>query len=475
MRSKTVSRQSSGVKKKKRKKNKGFGCFIFTIVIIVVLVIGGIAAYKYFTRDNYDSEKSFERYAKKYFKEVVESDDIGDEKTEYDYGEHVATAIQYPEIGLENADARTQAIIKEVQDGFKSKYGKNSNGKAALLIACDTYKGDQDTGSVVVKTSVKEENDKGDMTQVSSSVKTFTFNRENGAEIFSLMAFESGYQDKLTKFLKDEGYDKAGSEGISYDNFALSGKNAIFFFDAGKMDDSTLVKGIKVKPRDVEGMFRDEIKARSLDPSKPMVAITYDDGPNGKTTPKILDILEKNGAVATFFELGQNVDNVSNSKELLERMLELNCEVGSHSYNHPNMFQISDAAIKEQNEKTDKAIESKIGQKPTVYRPPYGNGNEKTTKIFGKPGILWSIDTEDWKSRNAASVVNVIKKSGNLDGKVILMHSIYDSTAQATEEILPWLQSQGYQTVTMSELLMYKYKEDPAQAKFYGYNYFYLQ
>ena len=155
-------------------------------------------------------------------------------------------------------------------------------------------------------------------------------------------------------------------------------------------------------------------------------------------------------------------------------MDELDCEIGSHSYDHPNLFTISDQKVKEQNDKTDKLIEDRIGRKPTVYRPPFGNGNEKTTKIFNKPGILWSVDTMDWSSRNADAVINVVKSVKDLDGKVVLMHSLYDSSAKATEVLVPWLQKQGYQLVTVSELLTYKYHEDPTEAKFYGYNYFYL-
>ena len=80
----------------------------------------------------------------------------------------------------------------------------------------------------------------------------------------------------------------------------------------------------------------------------------------------------------------------------------------------------------------------------------------------------------DWSSRNAKAVVKTIKREDSLDGKVILMHSIYDSSAKATEQIVPWLIKKGYQLVTVSELIKYKYNEDPKNGKFYGYNFFYL-
>ena len=115
------------------------------------------------------------------------------------------------------------------------------------------------------------------------------------------------------------------------------------------------------------------------------------------------------------------------------------------------------------------AIEKATGQKPTVFRAPYGNGNDNISKIFGLPGFNWSVDTLDWSSRNADSVVSIIKGSGDMDGGIILMHSIYDSTAEATEEIVPWLIDQGYQLVTISELMEYKYGHETLKDKYYGY------
>ena len=84
------------------------------------------------------------------------------------------------------------------------------------------------------------------------------------------------------------------------------------------------------------------------------------------------------------------------------------------------------------------------------------------------------MDTLDWRSKNAGAVVSSVKNVSNLDGKVVLMHSVYDSTAEAVEELVPWLKKNGYQLVTVSEMLRYKYKEEPKNGKLYGYNYFHL-
>ena len=88
------------------------------------------------------------------------------------------------------------------------------------------------------------------------------------------------------------------------------------------------------------------------------------------------------------------------------------------------------------------------------------------------PIYLWSVDTLDWKSRNAQSIIDEVKKIGDLDGQVILLHGIYGSTAEATAYLVPYLQEQGYELVTMAELVEAKHGETPQNSKIYGYSYF---
>lgn len=480
------SRSINKTGKKPRKRKRGFGRFIFLIVLIVIVVVGGVTAFGFFSGDSYDSEKSFEKYAKNYFSDAQEKDKIGEAVKKYDYGKPVSTAANYPKFDLKSVDSQIKDKIEEINADYQGKHeDEDATLKFAQLTTYDSYKSEKNTGSVVLKTVQREENKMGKQIQKKAIVNTFNFSLDKGIDVYPVMAFESGYQKKLSKFfesyLEDNYKDdltKDYKEYISTDNkfdkFALTKDGAIFYFDSDTVVKGTDIVSIEVKEKDVEGVFREKINPRGLDSSKPMVALTYDDGPAAGTSDRILDVFEKYNCVATFFEQGINVENVKDSKEILQRMEKLDCEIGSHSYNHPNLFQLTDAQIKEQNDKTDKLIEDRIGSKPTVYRPPFGNGNEKTTKIFNKPGILWSVDTMDWSSRNADSVIKVVKSVKDLDGKVVLMHSLYDSTAKATEELVPWLQEQGYQLVTVSELLTYKYHEDPTEAKFYGYNYFYL-
>ncbi|MBQ9708726.1 MAG: polysaccharide deacetylase family protein [Firmicutes bacterium] len=195
--------------------------------------------------------------------------------------------------------------------------------------------------------------------------------------------------------------------------------------------------------------------ARFVDPSKPMVALTYDDGPGLKSEDKIHDVLEKYDAVATFFYSGYMVKG---KEDRLKRSVENGCEIGSHTWDHPVLTSCDKKELKKQLNKTNKTIKKACGQAPVLFRPSYGITNKEINKKAKLPVIMWDIDTKDWKTRDAKKIYkSVIKrhKKNKLDGKIVLMHCIYDETADATAKIVPWLDAHGYQMVTVSEL--YKY------------------
>ena len=187
---------------------------------------------------------------------------------------------------------------------------------------------------------------------------------------------------------------------------------------------------------------------RGLDPTKKMIAITFDDGPSRSLTPKFLDLLEQYGAVATFFECG---NMLKANPQFLERMEELGCEVGNHTYSHPNLNSLSQEKVKAQISDTDAIIEEKLGHKATVVRAPYGNSNAKVREAVDRPLIYWTIDTLDWQSRNADAVFKKIVDS-SFDGAIVLMHSIHEPTYRACVKAIPWLIENGYQLVTVSEM-----------------------
>ncbi|MBE6748355.1 MAG: hypothetical protein E7557_03890 [Ruminococcaceae bacterium] len=190
--------------------------------------------------------------------------------------------------------------------------------------------------------------------------------------------------------------------------------------------------------------------ARVLDLTKPMVALTYDDGPSNSATTRILNTLEKYNSRATFFVVGSRVNSY---KSQIKRAYDLNCEIGNHTNNHATLTSLSGSGIKNELSNTDSKVKAITGENPVLMRPPGGSFNNSTVKNnTAYPIIMWSVDTRDWESRNASKIVSNIKNNVR-DGSIVLMHDLYDSTASATETIVPWLIKNGYQIVTVTELM----------------------
>ncbi len=210
-----------------------------------------------------------------------------------------------------------------------------------------------------------------------------------------------------------------------------------------KIESDTKIKNNKDENTDSQKYIK-----RKIDPKKPMIALTFDDGPHYKYTNKILDYLEKYNGAATFFVLGSNAEK---NKKVIKRIAESGNEIGNHTYDHKQLTKLSGEEITDEITKTANILEKITGVKPNLLRPTYGSVNDNVKLYSDAPLILWSIDTLDWKSRNKNKVVNAALKKVR-DGDIILMHDIYETTAMAAEVIIKELCSRGYQLVTINEL-----------------------
>lgn len=187
-----------------------------------------------------------------------------------------------------------------------------------------------------------------------------------------------------------------------------------------------------------------------IDPSKPMVAITFDDGPYSKTTPIMLDALEENYALATFFCLGQNAGYYP---EIVQREYELGMEVGTHTYQHLQLTKLSGSELDSEIKKSLENIEKAIGVNPKLMRPPYGDVNKEVLKAVGGYGLCcmnWSLDTEDWRTKNPDATYKEVMKA--VDGDVVLLHDIHEYNVDAVKRFVPDLIAKGFQLVTVPEL-----------------------
>ncbi len=197
---------------------------------------------------------------------------------------------------------------------------------------------------------------------------------------------------------------------------------------------------------------------KKVNPGQKMIALTFDDGPSyNKASDRILDTLEKYDAKATFFMIGENAESLPKN---VKRKAKLGMEIGSHSWDHTHYGEkVTDDDISKANE----AIMKITGKFPTAFRSPGGITSKNILKKCKKenlPVYYWSIDTADWQTRKAKTTVDRVIKNAE-DGDIVLMHEIYEETADAVEKIVPKLIKKGFKLVTCAELIEAKTGEKP--------------
>lgn len=211
----------------------------------------------------------------------------------------------------------------------------------------------------------------------------------------------------------------------------------------------------QILTKDYRALFVSEPKKTKKEAKKEtdkLIALTFDDGPNDTTTPKILKTLEKYDVKATFFMLSSSAKKYPKIAKLVA---EQGHEVANHTINHPNLNLVKKSRIEREIIESQKVIEEITGVKPSLFRPPYGEYNKTVIKVAEKSDqtiILWSVDSYDWKSKNKKKIINQIKKQ-KTPRSIILMHDIHETTADSVEGIIKHLQKSGYEFVTVSELL----------------------
>lgn len=208
-----------------------------------------------------------------------------------------------------------------------------------------------------------------------------------------------------------------------------------------------------------------EIRDLSKYEDKKLLAFTFDDGPNTSTTSLLLDNLDKYDAKVTFFVLGSRIDAHS---EVLQRAYLEGNQIGSHTYNHQNLFVIDNTTILKEINDTNEKIKEVTGEYPKLIRPPYGNTNSKIKALSSLSTVLWDVDTLDWKSRNAEKVCEEIMKSAH-DGAIILLHDIYESSVNGALMAMDKLSKEGYAFVTISEMATLKNRELNNEETYYNF------
>ena len=185
----------------------------------------------------------------------------------------------------------------------------------------------------------------------------------------------------------------------------------------------------------------------------PHLALTFDDGPHGKLTPKLLDLLGRRGVKSTFYVIGRNVEAYP---DIARRIVAEGHEIANHTWTHPQLSRLSAARVADELRRTHDKVLEVTGVRMTNLRPPYGAFNDSVRRVaFDRHGydtIMWSVDPLDWKYRNSSRVTRELVK-GAAPGAVLLCHDIHPSTIAAVPPTLDQLLGRGFRFVTVAELM----------------------
>lgn len=301
----------------------------------------------------------------------------------------------------------------------------------------------------------------------------FQLNKSSIQDIQELIMNKLHSNEEINLYILDDEVEKALNNSNNW-KWSVTRDNVIFYFDeyeiaAGAVGSIKVEIPIKeIKPY-LNETFEKKLNTKlteeetkkekqytedytQLDSDGKYVALTFDDGPHPEVTPRILDTLKKHDAKATFFMLGSQVEYYP---ELSNKVMEAGHEIGNHTMNHHDLTALEFNQIIEEMQQSNDIIEKATGRATTLFRPPYGasNGNvEQIASGMGNSLVMWSVDSLDWKSRDAVAV-NEEVMSNVSPGSIVLMHDIHPSTADALPQLLTSLEEQGYQMVTVSQLL----------------------
>lgn len=387
-------------------------------------------------------------------------------------------AIHYPVFHIKEIDEQIKDYVNQELAGFKEDNAKaqaqDEDGPFELNIKYKVVYYTKDTASVVLNQYIEAGGVSG-----TTSVKTFNadLKQKKLLSLQDLFEENSDFLNRISSIAYQELKNRNPSadmallkEGTSpqeehFSRFALLENEVEFYFEKKQ---TGLEQSVKIKKEWVKDILKDRYqdmkknrlqakpdqepvplpKQAKINPDEKVIALTFDDGPNPATTNKILNALQKHEGHATFFVLGSRAQYYP---ETIKRMLKEGNEVGNHSWDHPLLTRLSNEKAYQEINDTQEMIEKISGHLPVHLRPPYGGINDSIRSLSNLKVSLWDVDPEDWKYKNKQKIVNHVMSHAG-DGKIVLMHDIYATSADAAEEIIKKLKAKGYQLVTVSQL-----------------------
>ncbi|WP_284906836.1 polysaccharide deacetylase family protein [Bacillus sp. lyk4-R2A-2] len=452
-----------------------------SLVLCGLAIIIGIAAFYHNQQASGTEKKKVEPDAS--YKEVEIVTLVND-------GRYMRYAVNYPVFHQEKLDQEMKRYAETALDKFKTSFSEASDvdeeNRYELNIDYEIIHYAKQTAAIKFNTYELKGGVKGaHQTKIFNfdfkkqhflSIDDLFLSKKEDLQKLSQMTFEELKKDR--SLAENEHLLKQGTSPAAehYQYFAIKDRFIEFYFPAGQIAPSeqgpqvlaikkTLLKGMlkpeyinkeKNKNEKKEPIPKRKIvklpKQSAFNPNQKAIALTFDDGPNPSTTSKILNALKENKGHATFFVLGSRVQYYP---DMLNKIRKGGNEIGNHSYSHPLLTRLPLKQAVKQVEETQQIIEKASGFTPTHFRPPYGGTNGQINAAVNMKVTLWDVDPEDWKYRNSQYVANYILTHAS-SGETVLMHDIYDTSANAAVTIIKELTKQGYQLLTVSELEQWK-------------------
>ncbi|WP_409367752.1 polysaccharide deacetylase family protein [Lysinibacillus sp. 38-6] len=387
-------------------------------------------------------------------------------------------ALHYPQTENKVFNDAVLQYITDAKENYLLAMAKNKNKEASgeLTINMETFPYHEHYYSFVLTKMQYLGGAKHDV-----STTTFFFNEKTGEQISiqTLLQNDNNNLATLAAYVRKDLQqnvqlkDQLNPQEVlkvtepkweNFNRFAIIDDSIHFYFDENEVaSGSAGAPIVKLSLSLINPLLASDfqIAMETMEPTKPTtpgdpnvkrIALTFDDGPHPKVTEQILNTLDKYHAKATFFMLGSRVKNYP---DIARDVLARGHEIGNHTWNHPVLTKMPMEQVLKEYTSTANEIELALNQGATVFRPPYGATNDNINAQIPVPVVLWSIDTLDWKHRNSQLVLTYIKNNLH-NNAIVLMHDIHQSTADGLDAVLAYLQSEGYEFVTVSEILPYR-------------------
>lgn len=453
---------------------KKTGKFLIVGSVILCISIIGLTWHKSYNKKN---EENFLLEKSRVLKDI-------DIETKQENTESYRIFTDYPKLKNKEISQSLEAFTDGEITAFKVNYPENQKVTNEFYQNFETYRLSENIVGFKFNSMVMNKN----MANPINTVHTKSYNLETGNPLYitdilsstsslseiSKIAYDKLSNEKIYKESKEEITDL--KEGLSpkeenFENFILDNNVLILYFKPYQIGSrSNPISSVKIPFNELSNIVKKEyLESDSLNDSqsngevlnsqskqveknlrkKKLVALTFDDGPDPNTTPRLLSILKKENIPATFFVLGNRVQFYP---EIVRKAEQAGHQIGSHTYNHLNLPELPIEEAQKEVNMTQDIIKQTIGKDPAGTRPPYGAITPQITTIINNPVIQWSVDSLDWESKNADSIEQVVLNEV-YDGSIILMHDIYDTSVDGAQKVITDLKKQGYTFVTVNQLI----------------------